>query len=297
MEKTDATLPNIALSPIKKNEQTKTTAGRKRGGRKAAQMNNKAAPAVKRKRGRSAKGVEDVVTEVSTSDAEFKSKKSLRRKKNEKEPPPTKSPSRDSPIVQEIVASDSSDDPYKDSPFGRMLPGVRVMARWKDGYYYPGIVQKQESEGRWSVKFDDDDIKAIPQENLIKVYNLEKGTSVLAMSPDDFYDPGIICGHYTDATGYGYEVELDNGITKRYPRSAVILSNDQAKLLTSSRPPTTPATMTINLGGRRKRGRKRNFREIACQEKQDNFGSDSITRLTCTNGMVELPKALQKQTI
>ncbi|GFW45983.1 hypothetical protein TNCV_3276011 [Trichonephila clavipes] len=37
-------------------------------------------------------------------------------------------------------------------------------------------------------------------------------------------------------------------IQGRYPRSAVILSNDQAKLLTSSRPPTTPATMTINLG-------------------------------------------------
>ncbi|GFY59134.1 TP53-binding protein 1 [Trichonephila inaurata madagascariensis] len=256
MEKTDAALPNISISPIKKKETQTAAAGRKRGGRKAAQINNKAAPVAKRKRGRNAKVTDDVVEEISTADDVESKPKKLRKKRNEKEPPP-EPPSRDSPVVQEIVASDSSDDPYKDSPFGRMLPGVRVMARWKDGYYYPGIVQKQESEGRWSVKFDDEDIKAIPQENLIKVYNLEKGTSVLAMSPDDFYDPGIICGHYTDSTGSGYEVELDNGVTKRYPRSAVILSNDQAKLLTSSRPPTTPATMTINLDnivdGKRKR--------------------------------------------
>ncbi|GFR26639.1 TP53-binding protein 1 [Trichonephila clavata] len=256
MEKTDAALPNISISPIKKKE-TQAAASRKRGGRKAAQINNKAAPVAKRKRGRNAKvTVEDVVEEISTADDVENRPKKLRKKRNEKEPPPKPS-LRDSPVVQEIVASDSSDDPYKDSPFGRMLPGVRVMARWKDGYYYPGIVQKQESEGRWSVKFDDEDVKAIPQENLIKVYNLEKGTSVLAMSPDDFYDPGIVCGHYTDATGSGYEVELDNGVTKRYPRSAVILSNDQAKLLTSTRPPTTPATMTINLDniidGKRKR--------------------------------------------
>lgn len=65
------------------------------------------------------------------------------------------------------------------------------------------------------MRFDDNDIRAIPQENLIKVYNLEIGSSVLVMSSDGFYDPGIVCGHFKDSTGSGYEVELDSGITKR----------------------------------------------------------------------------------
>ncbi|GFW45976.1 TP53-binding protein 1 [Trichonephila clavipes] len=242
MEETDAALPNISISPIKKKE-TQVAASRKRGGRKAAQINNKAAPVAKRKRGRNAKVTDDVVEEISTANEVENKPKKLRKKRNEKEPPP-EPPSRDSPVVQEIVASDSSDDPYKDSPFGRMLPGVRVMARWKDGYYYPGIVQKQESEGRWSVKFDDEDIKAIPQENLIKVYNLEKGTSVLAMSPDDFYDPGIICGHYTDSTGSGYEVELDNGVTKRTVLAKNKIVLDPALRLQSFR---TPENATIGV--------------------------------------------------
>ncbi|XP_055946073.1 uncharacterized protein LOC129976491 isoform X1 [Argiope bruennichi] len=244
------------ISPIKKLEEPKTGPGRKRGGRKPATANNKT-PAPKRKRGRAAKSGVEAGSSTTSSEpsnasndledfVDSRAKKSLRRKKNEKEePPPEAIPVQESP-VEEIVISDGN-DPYKDSPYGSILPGVRVMARWKDGYYYPGIVQSQELEGRWSVRFDDNDIRAIPQENLIKVYNLELNTSVLVMSLDGFYDPGIICGHYKDSTGSGYEVELDSGITKRYPRSAVILSNDQAKLLTSSRPPTTPATMTINL--------------------------------------------------
>ncbi|CAL1264124.1 unnamed protein product [Larinioides sclopetarius] len=257
------------ISPIKKLEEPKSASGRKRGGRKAAPANNKAPPPPppKRKRGRAAKSSDKAGPSTASSESssaskdpeafvEGRTKKSLRRKKNEKEEPPPKAIAVKESSVEEIVASDGN-DPYKDSPYGSILPGVRVMARWKDGYYYPGIVQSQELEGRWSVRFDDNDIRAIPQENLIKVYNLEPGTSALVMSPDGFYDPGIICGHYKDSTGSGYEVEMDSGITKRYPRSAVILSNDQAKLLTSSRPPTTPATMTINLDniidGKRKR--------------------------------------------
>ncbi|GBM19260.1 TP53-binding protein 1 [Araneus ventricosus] len=254
------------ISPIKKLEEPKTASGRKRGGRKAAPANNKAPPP-KQRRGRAAKGGGEAGPSTASSESsstnkdpeqfvQGRTKKSLRRKKNEKEEPPPKAIAEKQSSVEEIVVSDGN-DPYKDSPYGSILPGVRVMARWKDGYYYPGIVQSQELEGRWSVRFDDNDIRAIPQENLIKVYNLELRTGVLVMSPDGFYDPGMICGYYKDSTGSGYEVEMDSGITKRYPRSAVILSNDQAKLLTSSRPPTTPATMTINLDniidGKRKR--------------------------------------------
>lgn len=34
-------------------------------------------------------------------------------------------------------------------------------------------------------------------------------------SPDDFYDPGIVCGHFREGNKVGYEVELDNGVTRR----------------------------------------------------------------------------------
>lgn len=50
---------------------------------------------------------------------------------------------------------------------------------------------------------------------MIKIAILERGTSVLAKSQDDFYDPGIVCGHFREGVNVGYEIELDDGVTKR----------------------------------------------------------------------------------
>ncbi|GIY61947.1 hypothetical protein CEXT_592431 [Caerostris extrusa] len=54
-------------------------------------------------------------------------------------------------VVPEIVVLEGN-DPYKDSPYGS-IPS-------------------------WSVRFDDHDEKAIPQENLIKVFNLGYWNSI-----------------------------------------------------------------------------------------------------------------------
>lgn len=113
----------------------------------------------------------------------------------------------------------------------RILPGVRVMARWKDGYYYPGEVISQVSDTSWKTKFDDGATHTIPEENMVKIAQLPKQCSVLVRSADDYFDPGIITGHFRDGQECGYIVEQDNGLTKRYPRACVILTADQASLI------------------------------------------------------------------
>ncbi|XP_035228136.1 TP53-binding protein 1-like [Stegodyphus dumicola] len=210
---------------------------------------------VKRKRGNIPN---DLEFKESDSNEESTTKKLPRRKKSKTVEPVTKlQPAKESSDVEEIQIAEDGGGAYEESHFGNIIPGVRVMARWKDGYYYPGTVKSQELEGRWAVLFDDGDLRTIPQENLIKLAMLQLGTSVLVLSADGFYDPGKVCGHFREGNKVGYEVELDNGVTKRYPRTSVILSTEQAKHIISSRPPTTPATMTINLDniidGKRKR--------------------------------------------
>ena len=68
---------------------------------------------------------------------------------------------------------------------------------------------------RWAVIFDDGLHRVISPECLIKIAILPKGTSVLVQTPDGFYDPGIVCGHFREGSKVGYEVELDNGVTRR----------------------------------------------------------------------------------
>ncbi|XP_022246006.1 TP53-binding protein 1-like isoform X2 [Limulus polyphemus] len=138
-----------------------------------------------------------------------------------------------------------------------VLPGKRVMAKWRDGYYYPGTVKKPESNGRWSVQFDDGDTRAIRECDLLVMALLHEGLSVLALSEDDYYDPGIVRGHYREGNEVGYVVERDDRVTKRYPRASVILSADQAAAVVSpmfhSPAPTAAVSLDNIVEGRRRR--------------------------------------------
>ncbi|XP_054718571.1 TP53-binding protein 1-like [Uloborus diversus] len=245
------------LSPIKSEEKEEPEEKDERNEKllagKQPLPNQKATPKSNRSRSGRKRSAEDSDSSKKTeSTKEVKPKKDTRSRKA--------SSSKKDPVVviRDIPVAEDSGGAYEESHFGNITPGVRVMARWKDGYYYPGTVQSQELEGRWVVMFDDGDTRTIAQENLMKLAMLQIGTSVLVQSSSDqFYDPGIVCGHFREGNKVGYEVELDSGVTRRYPRSCVILTTDQAKLITSSRPPTTPATVTINLDniidGKRKR--------------------------------------------
>lgn len=118
-----------------------------------------------------------------------------------------------------------------------LTPGTRVLAKWLDGYFYPGIITaKQYKNGRYSVTFDDGDKRRIPRENLIIKDLLPVGQSVMAQGDlvDDFYEEGVIVGHYRDRNARGYEIQTQNGAIRRYPRSRIILSEQQAVAVLSS---------------------------------------------------------------
>ena len=130
------------------------------------------------------------------------------------------------PPLQRTSSSDSS-----------LTPGTRVLAKWLDSYFYPGIVTtKQYKNGRYLVTFDDGDKRRIPRENLIVKDLLPAGQSVMAQGDieDDFYEAGVIVGHYRDGDERGYEIQTQSGAISRFPRSRVILSEQQATAILSS---------------------------------------------------------------
>lgn len=130
------------------------------------------------------------------------------------------------PVVQEeadLKRSSSSDS--------SLTPGTRVLAKWLDSYFYPGVITtKQYKNGRYLVTFDDGDKRRIPRENLIIKDLLPAGQSVMAQGEveEDFYEEGIIVGHYREGTSRGYEIQTQSGAISRYPQSRVILSEQQA---------------------------------------------------------------------
>lgn len=136
------------------------------------------------------------------------------------------------PVVEEeanLKRTSSSDS--------SLTPGTRVLAKWLDSYFYPGVITtKQYKNGRYLVTFDDGDKRRIPRENLILKDLLPVGQSVMAQGDveDDFYEEGVIVGHYRDGNSRGYEIQTQTGAISRYPRSRVILSEQQAAAILSS---------------------------------------------------------------
>ena len=118
-----------------------------------------------------------------------------------------------------------------------LTPGTRVLAKWLDSYFYPGVITtKQYKNGRYLVTFDDGDKRRIPRENLIIKDLLPAGQSVMAQGEveEDFYEEGIIVGHYREGASRGYEIQIQSGAISRYPQSRVILSEQQASVILSS---------------------------------------------------------------
>ncbi|ESO94457.1 hypothetical protein LOTGIDRAFT_161149 [Lottia gigantea] len=116
----------------------------------------------------------------------------------------------------------------------KLTEGSAVMAKWKDGYYYPGTIKQIDSE-RVMVSFDDGDVKYVKNSNILLVKQLPIGQSVMVLSNDGYFDTGMILGHLTSDSdeSFLYQVEKDNGEKQRYSHSQVILSEDQAACLMS----------------------------------------------------------------
>lgn len=120
-------------------------------------------------------------------------------------------------------------EPVKDS---------RVMAKWKDGYYYPGIIQKVEGS-RYQVKFDDGDSRYVRHSEALLIERLPLGQPVMVQSQDGYFDAGLIVGQVKKGGVFQYSVEKDSGETRTFSNSDVILSVEQATLLLTDLP-TSP---------------------------------------------------------
>ncbi|BFY97531.1 hypothetical protein BsWGS_00571 [Bradybaena similaris] len=121
----------------------------------------------------------------------------------------------------------------------KAVQGAKVMGKWKDGYYYPGILSKVDHNSKkYMVKFDDGSQRIVKMNEIILAAELPVGQSVMVMTSNGFYESGMVMGHSEGQTDNGaanlvYHVERDDGITQMCERKSLILSDGQAACLFS----------------------------------------------------------------
>ena len=100
-----------------------------------------------------------------------------------------------------------------------MVAGTQVYAKWVDDRFYPGhVLYPAGVPHKFTVKFEDGDIRDVQESDLIVCNLIPIGHSVLAETPDGYFDSGIVTEHYHHKTRdqYGYVIQLDNGSSKRF---------------------------------------------------------------------------------
>ncbi|XP_061164681.1 TP53-binding protein 1-like [Saccostrea echinata] len=117
-------------------------------------------------------------------------------------------------------------EPVKDS---------RIMAKWKDGYFYPGTILRVDGS-RYQVKFDDGDSCWVRHSQILWVERLPLGQPVMVQSQDGYFDAGLIVGQEKKGGVVQYSVEKDSGEQRMFHKSQVILNEDQANLLLTDLP-------------------------------------------------------------
>ncbi|XP_059151346.1 uncharacterized protein LOC131937745 isoform X2 [Physella acuta] len=114
--------------------------------------------------------------------------------------------------------------------------GAKVMGKWKDGFYYPGILHKVDRcKQKFVVKFDDGSQSVAKPQDIILASDLPVGQSVMVMTDEGFYEPGMVMGHSEAEAPQTlfYHVARDDGVTQKCSRAKLILSEDQAACLLS----------------------------------------------------------------
>ncbi|KAK3105884.1 hypothetical protein FSP39_007808 [Pinctada imbricata] len=107
--------------------------------------------------------------------------------------------------------------------------GARVIAKWKDKFYYPGVISRVD-KARFQVKFDDGDVLLIKPHDLLLIERLPIGQPVMVPTGlEAFYEGALIVGHVRQGGRTHYTVEQDGGARKQ--SSQVILNEDQAESL------------------------------------------------------------------
>ncbi|KAK6188227.1 hypothetical protein SNE40_004453 [Patella caerulea] len=165
-----------------------------------------------------------------TPAAKLRSKLSIRTKSNSSTT--TTDSSKQSPEIPLLVGNEQICTSRTSSYVSKLEPGSVVMAKWKDGYFYPGKIVAIETK-RVRVAFDDGDLRYVKNPDILLVNQLPIGQSVMVLSNDGYFDTGMILDYVTVSNDVQYEVEKDNGQKQRYSHSQVILSEDQAACLMS----------------------------------------------------------------
>ncbi|WAR00362.1 TP53B-like protein [Mya arenaria] len=113
-------------------------------------------------------------------------------------------------------------------------PGSRVLAKWKDGFYYPGVLRTSPDRlSKCSVRFDDGDSMHVKISDILLIGRLPAGQSVMVLTEDGDFEFGLVLQQTVDR----YVVETDEGKNASYSFSQVILSSDQAACIISDHGP------------------------------------------------------------
>ncbi|XP_074649638.1 uncharacterized protein LOC141904920 isoform X2 [Tubulanus polymorphus] len=110
--------------------------------------------------------------------------------------------------------------------------GVAVMAKWSDGFYYPGHIICREANGKFLIHYDDDgDIRPAKLTDILPLRTLNMGQDVMACINDEYIRGVIEHVDSSDLENCTYTIKLISGTSEVFPRSKVILTKIQAKPL------------------------------------------------------------------
>lgn len=109
--------------------------------------------------------------------------------------------------------------------------GSRVIAKWKDGFYYPGTLKSSVDYSKYFVCFDDGDSLLVKVNDILLIEQLPVGQSVMVLTKLDDFEYGLIIKQLPGC----YLVETDAGHTGSYTYNQVILSADQAACIIADR--------------------------------------------------------------
>ncbi|XP_063431720.1 TP53-binding protein 1-like [Mytilus trossulus] len=108
---------------------------------------------------------------------------------------------------------------------------ARIMAKWKDTHFYPGVIKEVLGKSRYKVRFDDGDVLVIKGCDILLIDKLPVSQPVMVLSKDGYFYPGTITEETEKGNVIQYTVLQGNGQSAKFRSSQVILSEDQAACL------------------------------------------------------------------
>ncbi|RWS30288.1 hypothetical protein B4U80_03616 [Leptotrombidium deliense] len=128
-------------------------------------------------------------------------------------------------------------DADTDQEFKPICKDARVMAKWTDRNFYPGIISEMKGDGRWEIRFDDGGKRVIPESEIICVPYLSVGQRVMVTFSEGFCAKGIVKSHEIKGSDVEYIVEYEDQekkVVAKFPGRDVFLTAELASLLIGS---------------------------------------------------------------